>query len=94
MEEEPERGLPRRGACLVKGGGRKGGVEVDEGQRGRGPHKQKEKRKGGFVKGGNGEYVAQAWQGVVRKVGISGDGRRVEVEGGFTVIELNEESKR
>ena len=32
--------------------------------------------------------------GEVRKVGISGDGRRVEVEGGFTVIELNKESKR
>ena len=67
---------------------------MDEGQRGRGPQKQKEKRKGGFVKGGNGEYVAQAFPGEVRKVGISGDGRRAEVEGGFTLKEWNSVSKR
>ncbi|GMI34883.1 hypothetical protein TrCOL_g10959 [Triparma columacea] len=51
-------------------------------------------RKGGSVKGGNGEYVAQAWPGEVRKVGISGDGRRVEVKGGFTVKEWNRVSKK
>jgi hypothetical protein len=49
---------------------------------------------GGICNGGNGEYVAQAWQGEVRKVGISGDGRRAEVEGGVTVNKLNKESKR